>query len=687
MGANGVSILGALNGEAGVWAMRMAHACLSGGLFTLGIWAVCRLAPRLPAALRGWLWWLACLKLAGDLCWTAPLPLPVLPAAPVVSAQPAPTPSPALPSTHSPVSVGKPAPGKAAFSPDDLDGQPGMALALRPTWMLGLQSVWLGGVLLGLGLSLRQGLRMRRIVRTAKPASLPDSGLSGLATALGLRHVPKVLESPAVAAPCVTGIFCPTILLPPGLSRSLTPDELRLTLAHEMADVRRFDLGFTLLPAMVCAVFFFHPCVWLACTEWASAREEACDALALQATGAVPARYGCLLLKMAGGKTQSPALGLSSSYYSLKRRLVSLTRPGRRSRAGWLLAFALPLILPWRLTAAGHIQRLNAPLGEANATRYQITDLGIAADGDSEAAGLNNAAQVAGTDRGEDETSQGFAWADGQAVPLGALPKHHYSIAYGINGAGQIAAASYNIPGHGRAFLWNGVPHRLGSLPGFPYSEARGVNDAGQVAGFAETGGRDRWQAQIARAFLWDAGRMTDLGTLGGPYSYAYGLNNSGVVVGKSDTQTFGQTHAFLWQNGQMQDLGTLGGANSLAYRVNDTGQIVGSSETGVGDIRHAFLWQTGQMRDIGTLRGTSYSVAYDVNSQGDVVGSSEPALDSPAKHAFLWHSGHLTDLNTLLPARSGWTLDTASAVNDKGQIAGEGTFQGHIHAFLLTPR
>ena len=180
---------------------------------------------------------------------------------------------------------------------------------------------------------------------------------------------------------------------------------------------------------------------------------------------------------------------------------------------------------------------------------------------------------------------------------------------------------------------------------------------------------------------------MTDLGTLGGPYSHAYGLNNAGVVVGKADTPVFGQTHAFAWSDGQMNDLGTLGGANSLAYRINDRGQAVGSSETGTGGTRHAFLTTDGQMRDLGTLPGFDDSVAYDVNGAGEAVGAAAPAPDAPGQRALLWRGGQTVDLTRLLPPASGWTLDEARAINDRGQIAGLGHFHGQPRAFLLTPR
>jgi uncharacterized protein (TIGR03437 family) len=57
---------------------------------------------------------------------------------------------------------------------------------------------------------------------------------------------------------------------------------------------------------------------------------------------------------------------------------------------------------------------------------------------------------------------------------------------------------------------------------------------------------------------------------------------------------------------------------------------------------------------------------------------------------AFLYADGKVYDLNTLLTNPTGWHLAYATAINNAGQIAGTGIFQGpngpEQHAFLLTP-
>jgi probable HAF family extracellular repeat protein len=134
---------------------------------------------------------------------------------------------------------------------------------------------------------------------------------------------------------------------------------------------------------------------------------------------------------------------------------------------------------------------------------------------------------------------------------------------------------------------------------------------------------------------------MTDLGTFGGGISEAYAINDAGQVVGWSDRPD-AYWHAFVTVNGVMTDLGTLGGDRSHAYGINNAGQVVGWSDTPDGD------W-----------------------------------------HAFITVNGVMTDLNSLLdPADAAvWTLSSANAINDSGQIAASGYVEwGYPHALLLTP-
>ena len=369
------------------------------------------------------------------------------------------------------------------------------------------------------------------------------------------------------------------------------------------------------------------------------------------------------------------ALGLSPGYHSLRRRLVSLAYAKQTPRWARFLVLALPLLLPWHLSAALPVHSVS--LADAALTSYTVTPIAGGLDGS--VSGLNNSGQAALS-----EDTQGYVGGENTLAAVGALPKHHASFAYAINNAGQAAGASFNILGHARAFVWDGVAHKIGSLPGYPYSEARGISDTGEIVGFAETGRPDRLHAWVSRAFVRQpSGQPVDLGTLGGPYSAAYAVNAIGTVAGKADTDG-NVTHAFTWNDtGGMTDLGTLGGANSAAYAVSSAGAIAGVSET-ADNTRHAFLFAEGRMHDLAPLPGTDSSAAYAVSADASVAGTSQTG---GVKRATLWQNGRPTDLNTLLPAQSGWVLTEARAVNDHGQIAGQGLLDGKPCAFLLTPR
>ncbi len=655
------------------WLSQVGHACLWGSLFAAGVGVVCRCLPRLPAAVRAWLWWLACAKLLLDLCVLAPINLPLLPApAPaihtvsVAAATPHALAAPTLP---------QPIPAAASAAAEAEAAAVPAPLALR--WPLLLFGLWVAGVTASFGFTAYQSFALKRLQRGAFPAPLPDADRVALARQMGLRQAPRVLTGPHVRTPCVTGWLRPVILLPLNVSETLAPTELRLTLAHEMAHLKRCDLPLAVVPLLARTLFFFHPLAWWASAEWAAAREEACDALALSATHLPPAEYGRLLLKLAAPTAAPPALGFSPGFHALRRRLVQLSSARLAPRRARLLALALPLLLPWRLSAALAPSVLSSG---KTPTLYSVTAL---ADG-SEVAALNNAGEVALSVRAGDG-AQGYAGTADTLTALPALPKHHASLVYGLSDAGQAAGASFNILGHARAFWWDGVTHKIGSLPGYPYSEARGINSTGDIAGFSETGHADRRRAWMTRAFLRRPGEtLTDLGTLGGAYSAAYAVSSLGAVVGKADTDTVGATHAFAWTGeGGMTDLGTLGGANSVAYAVSDSGQIAGASDTDAAGTRHAFLYASGQMQDLAPLPGLTESAAYVLNASGQVVGTSQ---NGTLKRATLWQNSQPTDLNAVLPAHSGWTLTEARAINDHGQIAGLGLFQGHPRAFLLTP-
>ena len=127
-----------------------------------------------------------------------------------------------------------------------------------------LVTIWFVGVALFSVRLIFEWLRARRLVaRSATLAGEPWQGaVRRLSRALGVRHVVRLLESTAVAVPSVIGLVRPAILLPASTLAGLTPAHLEMSLAHELAHIRRHDFLVNLLQSVVETLLFYHPAVW-----------------------------------------------------------------------------------------------------------------------------------------------------------------------------------------------------------------------------------------------------------------------------------------------------------------------------------------------------------------------------------------------------------------------------------------
>lgn len=187
-----------------------------------------------------------------------------------------------------------------------------------------LGALLLAGVqLLVLGVQL---LRLRRLARTA--ARLTDSRahrlLDDARARLGVRQQVELLEGPRESVPITFGWRRPAIVVPAGMADR--PDELRMTLVHELVHIGRADFVFALAERTVCAVFAFHPLTWALSRSIERDREASCDAEVVGTGEARPHDYASLLYSL-GGRPQprlGVAAGLATPASHLKERIETM---------------------------------------------------------------------------------------------------------------------------------------------------------------------------------------------------------------------------------------------------------------------------------------------------------------------------------------------------------------------------
>ena len=183
---------------------------------------------------------------------------------------------------------------------------------------------WLIGVMVS---SLRLcgvWVRTRRLRQAAKDSVGGEwhDTLTRLCGRLRVSRPVRLLRSSMVHAPTVIGWVRPVILVPPSAFAGMTPQQLELILAHELAHIRRHDYLVNLLQTVIETLLFYHPAVWWISLQIRAERENACDDAAVR-VGSDPAVYARALIAMERLRS-SPTLAVAADGGSLTKRVRRL---------------------------------------------------------------------------------------------------------------------------------------------------------------------------------------------------------------------------------------------------------------------------------------------------------------------------------------------------------------------------
>jgi uncharacterized protein (TIGR03435 family) len=119
-------------------------------------------------------------------------------------------------------------------------------------------------------------LRRRQLRRGGLPWLEGRELVSQLASERGIRREVELLRHEDLSSPMTCGVLRPAILLPADAS-DWHDDATRRALIHELEHIKRADAAFQLLAELACALYWFHPLVWIAARRLHLDAELACD--------------------------------------------------------------------------------------------------------------------------------------------------------------------------------------------------------------------------------------------------------------------------------------------------------------------------------------------------------------------------------------------------------------------------
>lgn len=287
-------------------------------------------------------------------------------------------------------------------------------------------------------------------------------------------------------------------------------------------------------------------------------------------------------------------------------------------------------------------------------------------------------------------TLNGWYWTSATGwVALPHIGQYRDQTVFELTDNGFAYYVDFNDAGQYQPFRW----HRtLGwvtydrILDG-TYSDTYGGNNDGWFVGGNLKSG------SISKAYLMSPwGTALDLGHLpGDENARANDINDDGVIVGDS----YGPTHIpygfYRQPDGTMLQVPwPLGTDQASCYYLNSSGLGVGTCFFTANLRATGFYWKPGLTPTvIPGFRPVSWQ-PFGLNNLGHVVGY-ELSGTNPEKGGLFWRPGMDKAIYVgehLDATGNGWYVRSVQGINDKGQLGGNGKFNGGaFEAIVLTPK
>lgn len=155
----------------------------------------------------------------------------------------------------------------------------------RITIIMLFEGIWFCGMILYAYRTIQKNIQLIYSIQNIPKSDSPDIRdlCNELCREIGIKDPPPVILAPGSNSPKTVGWLQPVIILP-NQSASLSNDNFKMLLLHELYHYKGKDNGWKLLSSIVFTVFWFHPLIRWLVFSFSIECELACDEKVLKGT-------------------------------------------------------------------------------------------------------------------------------------------------------------------------------------------------------------------------------------------------------------------------------------------------------------------------------------------------------------------------------------------------------------------